>query len=182
MTNARAIGEFGSIRLLPQGAQLFGQDTHSGDVYLVKTGAVKLVWRGSDGEEVITSIRWPGSWVGAESALTGTPNTAAAMALIRSTVEQLSAKVFRDKMRSDMALAARVHDYLSREILQQLADFGSLATKPAKKRLKKFLRKAAEFQLRSHLPARWPIESAHQKERTLLDSGYRAGTSQPHFE
>jgi len=114
--------------------QLFGQGEPAGDVYLIRRGAIKLVWTDIEGRETIVGLRWPGSFLGLPAIIAGLPNPATAVTLAPSTVEQISGGLFLQMLRADALLAMRVHEAQSREIVEQMLDLGELAIVSAKMR------------------------------------------------
>jgi CRP-like cAMP-binding protein len=85
-------------------------------VYLVRSGAVKLVCTDRHGRQTIVGLRWPGSFLGVESVMARLPNAASTVTLIPSTMEQITREDFLQKIQSDFNLARRVLQFHSWEI------------------------------------------------------------------
>ncbi len=122
------------MRSYPGSMQLFGQGELASDVYLIRRGAIKLVWTDIEGRETIVGLRWPGSFLGLPAIIAGLPNPATAVTLTPCTVEQVPGGRFLQMLRANALLAMRVHEAQSREIVEQTLDLGELAIVSAKMR------------------------------------------------
>ena len=136
-------GEFGILRSFGEGVQLYRQGSYSGEAYLIKSGPMKLVCAHEDGRESIVGLRFPGSFVGAESIIARRPNSASAITLRPSITEQISSENLLQRIRTDSSLAIGILESHSRDILDHAEDLTSLAMDSAKTRFFRLLRKLA---------------------------------------
>jgi CRP-like cAMP-binding protein len=127
---------FGSVQTFPPGVELFRQDEPAEVVYLIRDGAVKLVWADINGAEVIVGLRWPGWFLGAAAQIVSAPNPATAVTLVQSTVESISSRNFAQLIASDHEFTRLVHESHSREILESTRTMGEFGCLPARSRLK----------------------------------------------
>ena len=137
-------GEFGILRSYREGVQLYGQGSYSGEAYLIKSGAMKLVCAHEDGREAIVGLRFPGSFIGAESIIGRRPNSASAITLRPSVMEQIPSEDLLQRICTDSSLAIRILESHSRDILEQAEDLTSLAMESAKMRFVRLVRKLAQ--------------------------------------
>ena len=135
------VGEFGTIRVYPGGTQLFAQGEPATEVYLVRRGAIKLIWCDPDGRETIVGLRWPGSFVGAPALIATQPSPASAVTLVECTAEQIPGERFVRMLSGNAAFATRVQEAQSREIVELMQDLGQLGCISAMTRLENFFRK-----------------------------------------
>jgi CRP-like cAMP-binding protein len=137
------VSRFGSMRSYPAGTLMYGQDDSVGDVYLIHSGVIKLIWMDRDGRETIIGLRWPGWFLGAASLIATLPSPASAITLVASTVEKIAAGDFLQLLSADPNLTMRLHQAHSREILEQMHELGELACRPARARLESLLQRLA---------------------------------------
>lgn len=132
-------GTYGVLRGYSAGTQVCGQGENPVDVYLIRTGVIKLIWTAPDGEEAIVGLRWPGSLLGMSSVIASEPMPASVVTLSPATLEQISRAQFLDLLRSDYSLSLRVHEMQSREILEQARAIAGVPVESAKQHSNTFL-------------------------------------------
>lgn len=123
----------------PTGFELFRQDSPAQVVYFSETGLVKLMRSEDNGRELILSIKFSGSLLGAAAVIHDRPHPFSAMTVTSCKLARLSAQVFLDLVAADTQLASCLHEMLSAEILDQTARISQIACLPARRRLEHLL-------------------------------------------
>lgn len=123
----------------PPGCELFRQDSPAQFVYFSETGLVKLMRSEDNGHELILSLKFSGSLLGAAAAIHDKPHPFSAMTVTSSKLARLSAQAFLDLVASDPHLASGLHEMLSAEILEQTARISQIACLSARHRLEQLL-------------------------------------------
>jgi CRP-like cAMP-binding protein len=92
-----------------------------------------------NGRELILSLKFPGSLLGAAAAIHVKPHPFSAVAVTSCKLTRLSAETFLDLVAADTQLASSLHEMLSAEILDQTARLSQIACLPARHRLEQLL-------------------------------------------
>jgi len=152
--------------LYPSGFELFGQDTPAQTVYFSNSGLVKLMRSEDNGREVILSLKFSGSLLGAEAVIIREPYPFSAVAVTKCRLARLRAGDFLDLVSSDQQLSACLNEELSAEILAQTARLSQIACLSARQRLENLLwqlacdesLKSNRSEIRFQLPLRhWEV-------------------------
>jgi len=125
--------------LYPAGFELFRQHSPPQVVYFSESGLVKLMRSEDNGRELILSLKFSGSLVGAAAAIHDRPHPFSAITVGACRLARLSAHVFLDLVAADTQLASCLHKMLSAEILDQTARLSQIACLPARHRLEQLL-------------------------------------------
>lgn len=123
----------------PPAVELFRQGASPADVYIVHTGIVKFTRSEANGQEILLDLRFPGSLVGSAAAISEKPHPFAAITVTECTLSRWSARSFVSLLDTDTALAARVRELLSEDILDHVARISQLTCLPARQRLEQLL-------------------------------------------
>lgn len=123
----------------PPGLELFRQDSPAQFVYFSETGLVKLMRSEDNGRELILSLKFSGSLLGAAAAIHNKLHPFSAVTVTHCKVSRLSTQAFLDLVGSDAQLAADLREMLSAEILDQTARISQIACLPARRRLEQLL-------------------------------------------
>ncbi len=78
-------------KTFPAGAVIFHEGDPGGDIYIIKSGEVK-VYQARGGSEILLAQLGQGELLGAMTATTGTPRTASVKALTETVVTMISSK------------------------------------------------------------------------------------------
>jgi CRP-like cAMP-binding protein len=149
--------------IYPSGFELFRQDSPALVVYFSETGLVKLIRSEDNGQELILSIKFAGSLLGAAAVIDDRPHPFSAVAVTSCKLARLSAEVFLDLVAADTQLASCLQEMLSAELLDQTARISQIACLPARPRLEQLLWQLARARsadnlkpdLRLQLPLRY---------------------------
>lgn len=123
----------------PAGFELFRQDSPAREVYFSETGLVKLMRSEDNGRELILSLKFSGSLLGAAAAIHDNPHLFSAVAVTSCKLVRLTSQAFLDLVSTDSYLASCLHEILSAEILDQTARLSQIACLPARQRLEQLL-------------------------------------------
>ena len=134
-SQARQVGQFGTVGIYRAGIDVFRQDEPCGAVYLIREGAVKLVRATLEGKELLLGLRWSGSYLGAASEISGSPSVIAAVTLTTSVVERIPGETFRRLAATSPQFALAVAKSQSAEIAEQLRTQIELLSLSAKSRV-----------------------------------------------
>jgi CRP-like cAMP-binding protein len=121
------LARLGTVRRLAAGARLFHEGDRSRDVYLVRSGRLKVSTVSSGGKELLLVVREPGDLVGELSALDGSPRSATVTALEPVEVVVVSAERFVEHLARTPAAALTVLQTVTgrlREAERKRAEFG----------------------------------------------------------
>jgi len=136
-------GSLGPVKSFARGTELCAQGAPVDDVYLIRSGVVKLTWTDETGGETIVGLRWRGWFAGASAAMAGVPSCVTAVARTDSTVEHLKVGRFLHLMKTNPEFAEQLHRSHCLEVLEQARDLGELALVPAQTRLHNLLSRLA---------------------------------------
>jgi CRP/FNR family transcriptional regulator len=125
--------------LYPSGFELFRQDTPAHAVYFSNSGLVKLMRSEDNGRELILSLKFSGSLLGAAAVINREPYPFSAVAVTKCRLARLRAGDFLELVSSDQQLAACLNEELSAEILAQTARLSQIACLSARQRLENLL-------------------------------------------
>ncbi|MDQ3232196.1 MAG: cyclic nucleotide-binding domain-containing protein, partial [Pseudobdellovibrionaceae bacterium] len=78
-------------KTFPAGAVIFHEGDPGGDIYIIKSGEVK-VYQVRGGSEILLAQLGQGELLGAMTATTGTPRTASVKALTETVVTMIGSK------------------------------------------------------------------------------------------
>ena len=123
----------------PTGFELFRQDSLAQFVYFSASGLIKLMRLEDNGRELILSLKFSGSLLGAAEAIHDKPHPFSAVTVTSCKLARLSTQVFLDLVAADTQLASYLHEMLSAEILDQTARISQIACLPARHRLEQLL-------------------------------------------
>jgi CRP/FNR family transcriptional regulator len=123
----------------PKGFELFRQDCPAQVVYFSENGLVKLMRLEENGRELILSLKFSGSLLGAAAAIHNKPHPFSAVTVTRCKLARLSARKFLELVAADTKLASCLHEILSAELFDQTARLSQIACLPARCRLEQLL-------------------------------------------
>lgn len=166
----------------PTGVVLFQQDSPPAVVYFSESGLVKLMRSEDNGRELILSLKFSGSLLGAAAAIHDRPHPFSAVTVTDCRLARMSARSFLDLVAADAQLASSLHEMLSAEILDQTARISQIACLPARNRLEQLLWQmaveycagSAQTDLRLQLPLRyWEVAQLLAITPTYLSRLFR---------
>ena len=105
------------------------------DVFLLRSGLVKLIRTQESGHEVIVGLRSTGWLLGAAAAIDENPQPATASTVTLCHVVRISVCAFRTMLRDDPAFSWGVHRMHTQEVSAQLGQLGDLGALCARDRL-----------------------------------------------
>lgn len=109
---------------------LIRQDEPIDPIFLIESGLVRLTRTNAQGREVVVALRFPGTMLGAASAVSGSPAAASAATLEASRIHCLPANAFLQQMETSPAFARQVTRAICQNYYEQtlhLARLGSLS-------------------------------------------------------
>lgn len=137
------------LHVFPATAELFQQGSPSLSVYFLEHGLIKLVRMEENGRQVIVSFRFPGSLVGAASAIIDEPHSMIAIALTRCSILCIPTKSFLYFVQTDAKLSWQLHQVHSREAFDRPFQVAQFVCLSARQRLERLLRQfAAALEIR----------------------------------
>ena len=125
------------------GTEILEQDVIPADVAWIADGVVQLVRHSEDGTSSVIGLRFPGWFLGAESAIVGLQLPMAAVALTRCEIHRIRRQKFVQLVKTESDLSWRILDMHSRQILDQMRQSTKQRVSPAH-RLKRFIRQLLE--------------------------------------
>ena len=108
-----------SIRY-PAGNILFAQGEAATDIYVVVSGAVKLVRSEANTREITVGICSRGSLVGVAPAMLDAPHPARAVTMVRSEIRAVSVEVFFERLSIERTLADATVCILADQLIGQM--------------------------------------------------------------
>jgi CRP-like cAMP-binding protein len=133
------IGLIGDAHIYPPTVELFTQGAQPADVYLIHSGIMKLTRSEDNGQEILLDLRFAGSLVGSAAAIRQKPHPFTATTITRCTLTRWSSRSFLSLLATDIALAVRVRETLSDEVLDHVSRISQLSCLPARQRLEQLL-------------------------------------------
>ena len=133
------IGLNGDAHIYPPGVELFSQGAHPADVYFIHSGIMKLTRSEDNGQEILLDLRFAGSLVGSAAAIRGKPHAFTAITITRCSLTRWRSVKFLSLLATDGALATRVREILSDEVLDHVSRISQLSCLPARQRLEQLL-------------------------------------------
>jgi CRP/FNR family transcriptional regulator len=121
--------------------ELFRQGEALTEVFLIKTGLVKLVSTAQKGHESILSLAFPGEWLGTAAVIANAPTPAAAVTCASALIAATSAESFLAALQSDRELSAQIHLRQATELCRQSHWIGQLGSANGRQRLELMLRR-----------------------------------------
>ncbi|MBW6456158.1 MAG: Crp/Fnr family transcriptional regulator [Trueperaceae bacterium] len=141
-------------------------------LFVVATGAVKLVRHGADGKAVLLDVIVPGEWFGSLGALGDDAYRHDAVVLRPGCLLLLSAEAFRDLLREVPGVAEAALDVTAQRLREAQGAVRSLATLPVEGRLA-----ATLLQLASKVGREGPDGVRLEVAPTQVDLAAMTGTS-----
>lgn len=115
----------------PKHVRLYRQGSYSECIYFNLSGIVKLVSVNENGKEIIAGLRFPGSLVGARSALLHQVNAVSALTLTLSSLARISLSEFESLLNSKASFSRYLLEFYAleaQEFLSCLIEFSSFST------------------------------------------------------
>jgi CRP-like cAMP-binding protein len=123
----------------PPATELFQQGAPAHEVYFITGGLVKLTRLEPDGQEVIIGLRASGWLLGAAAVIVEQPHAVTVVAVTRCQVRRLSARTFRERVKTDAQFSWWIQQMQSREIYDQTVRVAQLSCISARHRLEHLL-------------------------------------------
>jgi CRP-like cAMP-binding protein len=124
----------------PSGVQLYQQNDPVTHIYFIERGTVKLSHVGSNGKEVIISLRRRNWLLGVTHVCVDeNVNLATAKTLTPCSVRCITVRAFAHQLTMNIALSMELNRMLSREIRSNMRKIITLGILPATERLTRFL-------------------------------------------
>ena len=101
------------------GTEILRQECAPDDVFLIEDGIVQLV-RVDMGASLLIGLRFPGWFLGAESAIAGAPTPVSARALTACQLVRIPRRTFLDLLKTQPDLSWRINQMHAREIFDRL--------------------------------------------------------------
>jgi len=133
------IGLIGDAQTYPATVELFSQGAHPADVYFIHSGIMKLTRSEDNGQEIVLDLRFADSLVGSAAAIRQKPHAFTATTITRCVLTRWSSAKFLSLLATDVAIAARVREILSDEVLDHVSRISQLSCLPARQRLEQLL-------------------------------------------
>ena len=127
--------ELGKVQQYSPRIHLFQQGAPPGEAYFVASGIVKLTALGSDGREVIVSLRGAGWLLGTTSAILNEPYPTSAVTITKSHLQRIATCDLRRLLQTNLEFSLRVHEIHASEARANLERLTALATQSAGERL-----------------------------------------------
>jgi CRP/FNR family transcriptional regulator len=134
-----AVGLIGDAHIYPPTVELFSQGAYPADVYFIHSGIMKLTRSEDNGQEILLDLRYGGSLVGSAAAIRQKPHPFTAVTITRCALTRWNSGKFLSLLATDVALAARVREFLSDEVLDHVSRISQLSCLPARQRLEQLL-------------------------------------------
>lgn len=103
-------------RKFKRGEVLFHQDDPGDSLFLVQSGAVKLVLPGSDGKEKLLRVLGPGDVLGEMAIIDGAPRSATAVAMKATTTVSVRREPFVEALTAEPQAALRLCSILVQKL------------------------------------------------------------------
>jgi CRP-like cAMP-binding protein len=116
----RWLSLWSGVETLRTGTTLFDIGCVPRDVFFIEDGVAQLVRVGEDNDPVIVGLRFPGWFVGAESAMLNEPAPFSARALTQCHVYRAGRDAFLRQLTTDPGLSNRINQLHSREVIEGL--------------------------------------------------------------
>ena len=133
------VGLVSDAHIYPPSVELFSQGAHPTDVYFIHSGIMKLTRSEDNGQEILLDLRFAGSLVGSAAAIRQKPHAFTAITITRCALTRWNSGKFLSLLATDVALAARVREILSDEVLDHVSRISQLSCLPARQRLEQLL-------------------------------------------
>lgn len=127
------------VQETPPGEELFRQGSTPREVYLVEKGLVKLTHTDEEGQEMIVGLRFPGSMLGAASAIVQRPHPMSVITLMACLLRRIPLNRFLDLARTDSRLSWYLHRVHSREVYEQPGQLAEMRCLTARQRLEQLV-------------------------------------------
>ena len=134
-----AVGLIGDAHIYPPTVEVFSQGAHPADVYFIHSGIMKLTRSEDNGQEMLLDLRFGGSLVGSAAAIRQKPHPFTAVTITRCALTRWNSGKFLSLLATDVALAARVREFLCDEVLDHVSRISQLSCLPARQRLEQLL-------------------------------------------
>jgi CRP/FNR family cyclic AMP-dependent transcriptional regulator len=123
----------------PASVELFQQGAQAQEVYLIKSGLVKLTRLRQDGRELILDLTFAGQLLGSAAAIVQRPHPATAITLTRCSLLCIPSPFFHKALRNNVTLSRYLHQVLSHEVCDELDRVAQLGLFSARQRLEDLL-------------------------------------------
>lgn len=140
----------GRAREYPAATEMFSQGSSVREVYLIDKGLVKLSCLSEGGQELIVSLRSPGSILGADSAIVQKPHSVTAITLTVCQMYSIALDIFLHLTKTDAQFCWYLHQAHSREVYNQATQMVALKYLLARQRFEQLL-----WQLASAMEIDW---------------------------
>lgn len=169
-----------TLRRMAAGEIIFGQGDPPGNVYLVRSGAVKLSLLSEEGQETVLSLAQPGDVIGEMAALDGQPRSASAIVVESGELGSVTRQAFLEYLQSSAPACFRMLRLLVarlRSTDEHVADliFADLHARVARKLLRLSSRAPGTIQLTQEELAQMAGSSRQRVNQVLRyyqDQGY----------
>jgi CRP/FNR family transcriptional regulator len=128
-----------TLHTYPPGVELFRQNDPATQIYFIESGIVKLSYIGSNGKEIIISLRRRNWLLGVTQVFVAEVYSATATTLTRCTMRYISTREFMDQLTTDIALSLALNIMFSRVIRGGIEKIMTLGSMSATERLRWFL-------------------------------------------
>jgi CRP-like cAMP-binding protein len=125
----------GTPQIYPPGVELFSQDQRLTDVFRIASGIVKLVYRGSRGQETILGLSFPGSWLGTAPVIADAMTSAAAITIGNVRVRRMPVATFAVRLNGEPRFSSEIHRAHAEELCQQMAWVGRMRSLNSRERV-----------------------------------------------
>ncbi len=102
------------------GTEILRQDSAPEDVFLIDDGIVQLVRVDDTQTPALVGLRFPGWFLGAESAIAGALTPVSARALTACQLVRVSRRIFLDLLRTQPDLSWRINQMHAREVFDRM--------------------------------------------------------------
>ena len=138
-TGRRAFSDLAPAQEYPEATELFKQGSAGSDVYLVDRGLVKLTALGEAGQELIIGLRTAGRLLGLSSVILQRPYPVSAVTLTRSQARRVPGEILLYVLRNNIQFSRYVHQEISQETYDHVAQLVGLGCMSARCRLERLL-------------------------------------------
>lgn len=146
-----------SFLCYPARTELFRQGYFPDAAFFIKTGLIKFVRLESDGREMITDLRYPGSVLGAVEIIAQQPHALTAITVTECHLKRFSAESFLSRLKTDPQMSWNVHQSHSLELRHQRARTIELCLLPARQRLESLLFRLFSISVSEPAPSRFHL-------------------------
>lgn len=133
------VAALGNVRRVGRGTAMLSQGHKPTHIYFLVDGAAKLLSTNTDGQRVLIGLRHAPWFLGSIALMLDRESPVDGIALVTSTVVQISRQRFQMTLSSNAAFADLIHRLHAEELYEQIQSYSQLGTATVRARLAQLL-------------------------------------------